>query len=72
MLNVLVISAMAGLHTWILSWIFNPLRNFPVLTQILLAGLITVVFVLVGKPVHRMGQMVQLSVGGTGGVAQAS
>jgi len=72
MLNVLVVSAMAGLHTWVLSWIFNPLRGFPVLTQILLAGLITVVFVLVGKPVHRMGQMVQLSVGGTGGVAQAS
>ncbi|MFR9729522.1 hypothetical protein ACL03H_09860 [Saccharopolyspora sp. MS10] len=72
MLNVLVIAAMAGLHTWVLAWIFNPLRAFPVLTQILLAGLVTIVFIMVGKPVRRMGQMVQLSIGGTGGVAQAS
>ncbi|WP_258342177.1 hypothetical protein [Saccharopolyspora gregorii] len=71
MLNVLVIAAMAGLHTWVLAWIFNPLRGFPVLTQILLAGLVTIVFIMVGKPVRRMGQMVQLSIGGSGGVAQA-
>ena len=72
MLNVLVISAMAGLHTWVLAWIFNPLRGFQPLAQILLAGLVTVVFLMVGKPVQRMGQMVQLSIGGSGGVAQAS
>ncbi|GAB2688797.1 hypothetical protein GCM10027271_60020 [Saccharopolyspora gloriosae] len=72
MLNVLVIAAMAGLHTWVLMWIFNGPTPFDVLLQILLAGLVTIVFIMIGKPVHRMGQMVQLSVGGNGGVAQAS
>lgn len=66
-LNVVVISAMAGLHTLVLTWIFDPLRGFSVLTQILLAGLITIVFLMIGKPVRRMRQMVELSVGSVGG-----
>lgn len=67
MLNVVVISAMAGVHTLVLTWIFNPANGFGVLTQILLAGLVTVVFFMIGKPVRRMGQMVELSVGSVGG-----
>ncbi|WP_223839377.1 hypothetical protein [Saccharopolyspora pogona] len=65
-LNVVMISALAGLHTLILTWIFDPLRGFSALTQILLAALVTVVFLLVAKPVRRIGQMVQLSVGTVG------
>ncbi|MGP4015952.1 hypothetical protein [Saccharopolyspora sp. 5N708] len=65
-LNVVMISAMAGLHTLILTWIFDPLRGFSVLTQILLAALVTIVFLLVGRPIRRMGQMVELSVGTVG------
>ncbi len=65
-LNVVMISAMAGLHTLILTWLFDPLRGFSALTQILLAALVTIVFLLIGKPIRRMGQMVELSVGTVG------
>ncbi|GAA0533299.1 hypothetical protein GCM10011581_18230 [Saccharopolyspora subtropica] len=65
-LNVVLISAMAGLHTLILTWIFDPVRGFSPLTQIMLAALVTIVFLLVAKPIRRIGQMVQLSVGTVG------
>ncbi len=67
MLNVIVISAMAGIHTLVLTWIFNPARPFSALTQILLAGLLTIMFLMIGKPFRRMGQMIELSVGSVGG-----
>jgi hypothetical protein len=66
MLNVVVISALAGIHTLVLAWLFDPAHGFAPLTQILLAALVTVVFLLVGKPVRRIGQMLELSVGGDG------
>ncbi len=66
MLNVVMISAMAGMHSLVLTWIFDPTRGFSVLTQILLSGLMTLVFLMVGKPVRRMTQMVELSVGRSG------
>lgn len=65
-LNVVMISAMAGLHTLVLTWIFAPGRAFSPLTQILLASLVTIVFLMVGRPIRRMGQMVEMSVGRTG------
>jgi hypothetical protein len=67
LLNVVLISSMAGIHTLLLTWIFNPTRGFSVLTQMLLAALVTLVFLMVGKPLRRMGQMVELSVGTVGG-----
>jgi hypothetical protein len=63
MLNVVLISAMAGIHTLVLSWIFNPANGFAPLTEIVLAALMTLVFLLVGKPIRRIGQMIELSVG---------
>lgn len=66
-LNVVMISAMAGLHTLILTWLFQPTRGFSALTQIMLAGLVTLVFLMVCKPARRMAQMVELSVGSVGG-----
>ncbi|AHH94437.1 hypothetical protein GCM10010174_20880 [Kutzneria viridogrisea] len=68
LLNVVIISCLAGLHTLVLSWIFDPAHSLPLLTQMLLAGLVTVALFMVGKPVQRMVQMVQLSVGAAGGV----
>ncbi|MFB9569427.1 hypothetical protein ACFFRS_20900 [Saccharopolyspora hordei] len=65
-LNVVMIAAMAGLHTLILTWIFDPARGFDPLVQILLAALVTAVFLLVAKPFRRMTQMVELSVGTVG------
>jgi hypothetical protein len=66
LLNVVVISALAGLDTLILTWIFDPAHNLSLLTQMLLAGLVTVAFFMIGKPGRRMMQMVQLSVGAMG------
>lgn len=63
MLNVVLISTMAGIHTLVLTWIFNPANGFSPLTEIILATLMTLVFLLVGKPIRRMGQMIELSVG---------
>ncbi|RJQ80557.1 hypothetical protein D5S17_07400 [Pseudonocardiaceae bacterium YIM PH 21723] len=63
LLNVLVLAAMAGLHTMMLTAIFSPNSSLTLVTQVLLAGLVTLVFLLVGKPVRRMWQMVELSVG---------
>ncbi len=67
LLNVVLISAMAGLHTLVLNWIFDPSRGFSLLTRMLLAALLTVVFLMIGKPVRRMGQMIELSAGVAGG-----
>lgn len=67
MLNVVVISALAGLHAMLLNWVFNPTRGFSLLTQMMLAGLVTIVFFMVGRPLRRITQMVELSVGTAGG-----
>ncbi|SDQ72965.1 hypothetical protein SAMN04489718_1961 [Actinopolyspora saharensis] len=67
LLNVVLISAMAGLHTLVLNWVFAPTRGFELLTQMLLAALLTIVFLMIGKPLRRMGQMVELSAGAAGG-----
>jgi hypothetical protein len=66
LLNVVVISALAGLDTLVLVWIFDPAHGLPLLAQILLAGLVTLAFFMIGKPGRRMLQMVQLSVGAMG------
>lgn len=66
LLNVVVISALAGLDTLVLMWIFDPAHGLPLLAQVLLAGLVTLAFFMIGKPGRRMLQMVQLSVGAMG------
>ncbi|GAA2349052.1 hypothetical protein GCM10009854_28280 [Saccharopolyspora halophila] len=71
-LNVVLVSALAGLHTLILTWIFDPTRGFPLLTQILLAALITVVFLMIARPFRRIAQMVELSVGTVGRSASST
>jgi len=67
LLNVIVISALAALHTLVMVWVFEPARGLSVLTQMILAGLVTLVMLLVARPVRRMWQMVELSVGAVGG-----
>lgn len=64
--NVLLLSALAGMHALLLGLIFNASSQLSLLAQMLLATLITVVFFMVGKPVRRMWQMVELSVGAAG------
>ncbi|MGH3766931.1 MAG: hypothetical protein ACRDS0_04470 [Pseudonocardiaceae bacterium] len=66
-LNIVVLSALAALHTLVMVWVFDPTRNISVLAQMLLAGMITMVMLLVARPVRRMWQMTELAVGAVGG-----
>jgi hypothetical protein len=65
--NVLLLSAMAGMHALLLNLIFGASAQLSLLAQMLLATLITIVFFMVSKPWKRMWQMVELSVGSAGG-----
>ncbi|HJT03142.1 MAG TPA: hypothetical protein VJ757_05870 [Pseudonocardiaceae bacterium] len=71
-LNIVVLSALAALHTLVMVWVFDPSRNLSVLTQMLLAGMITLVMLLVARPVRRMWQMTELAVGAVGGALPAA
>lgn len=71
-INVVVVAALAGLHAFVLTSLFDPARGIPPLAQLLLATLITVIFLLICKPIRRMWQMVELSVGAVSGVAPGS
>ncbi|HEY6424240.1 MAG TPA: hypothetical protein VIY28_13525 [Pseudonocardiaceae bacterium] len=72
LLNIVVLSALAAVHTLVMVWVFDPSRGISVLAQMLLAGMITVVMVLVAHPVRRMWQMLELSVGAVGGALPAA
>jgi hypothetical protein len=72
LLNIVVLSALAALHTLVMVWVFDPTRNMSVLAQMLLAGMITVVLLLVARPVRRMWQMTELAVGAMGGALPAA
>ncbi|TDV37560.1 magnesium transporter [Actinophytocola oryzae] len=65
-LNVLILAMLAGIHFKFLQLIFGPDVQLSMLTQMLLAGIVTLVFLLVGRPMKRMWQMVELSVGAAG------
>ena len=65
-LNVLILAMLAGIHFKFLQLIFGPDVELSMLTQMLLAGIVTLVFLLVGRPMKRMWQMVELSVSAVG------
>ncbi|SES43593.1 magnesium transporter [Actinokineospora terrae] len=65
-LNVLVLAMLAGIHFKFLELIFSPEAKLSLLTQMLLAAIVTLVFFLVGRPARRMWQMLELSVGAAG------
>ncbi|MFN2495402.1 MAG: hypothetical protein ABR608_05790 [Pseudonocardiaceae bacterium] len=72
LLNVIVLAALTALHTLVMVWVFSPAGGLAVLAQMLLAGLITLVMLMVARPVRRMWQMVELSVGAVGGAMPAA
>ena len=72
MLNIVVLSALAALHTLVMVWVFDPARSISVLAQMLLAGMITLVMLLVTRPIRRMWQMTELAVGAVGGAMPAA
>src|ERR1044071_9653663 len=57
---------LAGIHFKFLQLIFGPDVELSMLTQMLLAGIVTLVFLLVGRPMKRMWQVVERSVGAVG------
>ncbi|PPK63410.1 magnesium transporter [Actinokineospora auranticolor] len=65
-LNVLVLAILAGIHFKFLELIFSPDAKLSLLTQMLLAAIVTLVFFVVGRPARRMWQMLELSVGAAG------
>jgi hypothetical protein len=65
-LNVLVLAALAGMHVLLLNAIFSAGADLPTIAMMALAALITVIFFVIGRPVRRMWQMVELSVGAVG------
>jgi hypothetical protein len=68
-LNVLILAMLAGIHFKFLQLIFGPDVQLSMLTQMLLAGIVTLVFMLVGRPMKRMWQMVELSMSAVGASA---
>ncbi|MFD2421940.1 magnesium transporter [Amycolatopsis pigmentata] len=64
--NLLVLSVLAGIHALLLQAIFTAGSSLTMLTQMVLAGLVTVLLFLVGRPVRRLWQMVEMSVGMVG------
>lgn len=71
-INVIVVAAMAGLHAFVLIELFDPANNIPPLAQLLLAAVVTLIFLLVVKPVRRMWQMMEMSVQAVHGAMPSS
>jgi hypothetical protein len=71
-INVIVVAAMAGLHAFVLTELFDPANNIPPLAQLLLAAVVTIVFLLIVKPVRRMWQMMEMSVHAAHGAMPSS
>ncbi len=60
--NVLVLAVLAGTHALLLQAIFNA-TGLTLLTRTLLGLMLTLVCFMIGKPLRRMWQMVEMSVG---------
>ncbi|WP_236795960.1 magnesium transporter [Amycolatopsis sp. GM8] len=64
--NLIVLAVLAGVHSLLLQAIFGAGNSLSMLTQMALAGLVTVLLFLIGRPVRRLWQMVEMSVGMVG------
>ncbi|MFI6101406.1 hypothetical protein ACIA8G_38170 [Lentzea sp. NPDC051213] len=69
--NVLVLAVLAGVHALLLQAIFNA-TGLSLLTRTLLGLMLTLVCFVIGKPLRRMWQMVEMSVGSAGNVLPMS
>ncbi|WP_019816637.1 hypothetical protein, partial [Saccharomonospora saliphila] len=61
--NLLVLSVLAGVQALLLRAIFAAGDTLSMLTQMVVAGLVTVLLFMVGRPGRRLWQMVEMSVG---------
>jgi hypothetical protein len=69
--NVLVLAVLAGVHALLLQAIFNA-SGLSLLTRTLLGLMLTLVCFVIGKPLRRMWQMVEMSVGSASNVLPMS
>ncbi|GAA3684855.1 hypothetical protein C8D87_11676 [Lentzea atacamensis] len=69
--NVLVLAVLAGVHALLLQAIFNA-TGLSLLTRTLLGLMLTLVCFVIGKPLRRMWQMVEMSVGSASNVLPMS
>jgi hypothetical protein len=60
--NLVVLSVLAGVHALLLQAIFGAGSSLSMLTQMVMAGLVTVLLFMVARPVRRLWQMVEMSV----------
>jgi hypothetical protein len=60
--NLIVLSVLAGIHALLLQAIFDASGSLSMLTQMVMAGLITILLFMVGRPSRRLWQMVEMSV----------
>ncbi|TQM80967.1 hypothetical protein FHX81_3326 [Saccharothrix saharensis] len=63
--NVLLLAVLAGVHAWLLQAIFGA-TGLSLLARTLLGLMLTVVLFIAAKPMRRMWQMVEMSVGSVG------
>lgn len=59
--NLIVLSVLAGVHAMLLNAIFGAAGALPMLTQMAMAALVTILMFMVGRPVRRLWQMVDMS-----------
>ncbi|MEV6908762.1 magnesium transporter [Amycolatopsis sp. NPDC051071] len=64
--NLVVLSVLAGVHALLLQAILG-INGLSMLTKMVVAGLITVLLFMIGRPVRRLWQMAEMSVGMVGG-----
>ncbi|WP_438801090.1 UTRA domain-containing protein [Amycolatopsis magusensis] len=60
--NLIVLSVLAGVHALLLQAIFDAGNSLSMLVQMAMAGLVTILLFLVGRPGRRLWQMVEMSV----------
>ncbi|MQA60131.1 MAG: magnesium transporter [Actinophytocola sp.] len=59
--NLIVLSVLAGVHALLLNAIFAAAGPLSMLTQMAMAGLVTILLFVVGRPVRRLWQMVDVT-----------
>lgn len=64
--NLIVLSVLAGVHALLLRAVFSAGTSLSMLTQMIVAGLVTILLFMVGRPGRRLWQMVEMSVGMVG------
>ncbi|MFO7193718.1 magnesium transporter [Thermocrispum sp.] len=70
--NLVVLSVLAGIHALLLNAIFAASGTLSMLTQVAIAGIVTILMFVVGRPVRRLWQMVDVTTRAVGSALPAS